>query len=237
MVRRRTCAVSNHEAPTFPHPSRRGAGAAPQDEAPVGDTRLYHYAQPFRGPPDAGVKPTRAAVLKRETLVEQHHVVPLRALRFVHREHIAVIELVIRLALFPRDGLDRAAEAVAANRNFGHLGAEVLVGRQPHRDDLRFRLRARLHPPQPAVEQALLAVVAQADQLVAGDRQRILDVLLLPHPHVVGAPGVVAADQYLIGAHHPVRIELGTRYHFAFAVTADVELAALAHIHRHPYDR
>jgi putative endonuclease len=32
MVRRRACAVSNHEAPPWPHPSRRGEDAAPQDE-------------------------------------------------------------------------------------------------------------------------------------------------------------------------------------------------------------
>src|SRR5260370_652533 len=32
MVRRRTCAVSNHEATMRPHPSRRGEDTAPQDE-------------------------------------------------------------------------------------------------------------------------------------------------------------------------------------------------------------
>ena len=73
---------------------------------------------------------------------------------------------------------------------------------------------AFLHRPEAAVEQALLAVVAQADQLVAGHRQRILDVLLLPHPHVVGAAGVVAPDQHLVGAHHPVGIEFVARHHF-----------------------
>ena len=104
---------------------------------------------------------------------------------------------------------------------------------------LRFRPRlgARLHPPQPAVEQALLAVVAQAHQLVAGDRQGILDVLLLPHPHVVGAAGVVAADQHLVGAHHALRIELAARHHLALAMAADFEFAALADVHRHPHDR
>ena len=114
---------------------------------------------------------------------------------------------------------------------------EILIRRQPHRDDLRFRLRARLHPPQSAVEQALLAVVAQADQLVASHRQGILDVLLLPHPHVIGAAGIVAPDQHLIGLHHPVRIELVARHHFALAIAADIEFSALADIHRHPHDR
>src|SRR6266478_1585310 len=79
---------------------------------------LHHHAQPFRRARNAGVEPSRAAVLERKALVEQHHVVPLRALRFVHREHVAVIELVIGLALLPRDGLDGAAKTVAANRDF-----------------------------------------------------------------------------------------------------------------------
>src|SRR5690349_11229303 len=33
MVRSALLRVSNHEAPPWPHPSRRGEGAAPQDEA------------------------------------------------------------------------------------------------------------------------------------------------------------------------------------------------------------
>src|SRR5580698_325066 len=74
---------------------------------------LHHDAQPFRGAGDAGVEPPGAAVLERKALVEQNHVVPLRALRFVHRQHVAVVEFVIGLALLPWNGFDRAAEAVA----------------------------------------------------------------------------------------------------------------------------
>src|SRR5437764_1397085 len=197
---------------------------------------LHHYTQPLCRTRNAGVEPARAAVLECKALVEQHDVVPLRALRFVHREDVAVIEFVIRLALFPRDGLDGAAETVAAHRDLRHLVAKVLIRRKAHRDDarLRARLRARLHPPQPAVEEAFLAVVAQAHQLVTGHRQGILDVLALPHPHLVGAAGVVAPDQHLVGTHHPARIELGARDHFAFAVASDLEPAALADIHRQP---
>ena len=198
---------------------------------------VHHDTQPLRRARDARIEPARAAVLERKAFVEQHDVVPLRALRLVHGEHVAIVEFVVGLALLPGDGLDGAAEAVAAHRDLRHLVAKILVGRQPHGDDLGFRLRARLHPPQPAIEQALLAVVAQADQLVAGHRQRILDVLPLPHPHVVGAAGVVAADQHLVGAHDALRIEFVARHHFAFAVAADFELAALADIHRHPHDR
>src|SRR5450631_4666541 len=77
---------------------------------------LHHHTQPLRRARNAGVEPSGAAVLECKALVEQHHVVPLRALRFVHGEHIAVIELVIGLALLPRDGLDGAAETLAADR-------------------------------------------------------------------------------------------------------------------------
>ena len=210
-------------------------GRAPQDEVRVCCTD--DDGQPLRRARDPRVEPSRAAVLKGKALVEQHDVVPLRALRLVHGEHIAVVELVIGLALLPRDRLDAALEAFAAHGDFGHLVAELLVRRDAHGDDLRLRLRARLHPPQPAVEQALLAVVAQTDQLVAGDRQGLLDVLLLPDPHVVGAAGVVAPDQHLVGLHHPLRIELLARDHLALAVAADLERAALANVHRHPHDR
>src|SRR5207249_10314922 len=84
--------------------------------ATVATTWLHDHAQPLRCAGDTGVKPSRAAVLERETLVEQHHVVPLRALRFVNREHVTIVEPVIGLALLPRDRLDRAPEAVAADR-------------------------------------------------------------------------------------------------------------------------
>src|SRR5215831_5432272 len=125
---------------------------------------LYHHAQPLRRPRDPGVEPARAAVLERKALVEQHHIVPLRALRFVHGQHIAVVELVIGFALLPRDLLDAALEAVLAHGDFRDLVLELLVRRQPHAEDARgfgARGRARLDPPQPAIEQALLAVVAQ----------------------------------------------------------------------------
>src|SRR6266404_9816634 len=89
---------------------------------------LHYHAQPLRRTGDAGIEPSRAAILERKALVEQHHVVPLRALRFVYREHVAVIELVIRLALLPRDGLDGAAKTVAADRDLCHFRSEIFVG-------------------------------------------------------------------------------------------------------------
>src|SRR3954449_1704609 len=90
---------------------------------------LHHHTQPFRRTRDAGVEPTCTAVLERKTLVEQHHVVPLRALRFMHREHIAIVELVVRPAFFPRDGLDAPTKTVTPDRDFRDLVAEIFVGR------------------------------------------------------------------------------------------------------------
>src|SRR6185295_3488272 len=41
---------------------------------------LHHHTQPLRRAGDAGVEPPCAAVLKRKAFVEQHDVIPLRAL-------------------------------------------------------------------------------------------------------------------------------------------------------------
>ena len=53
--------------------------------------------------------------------------------------------------------------------------------------------------PQPAVEQALAAVVAQADQLVAGLRIGAVEALQLAEAVVVAPARAVAADQHLVG--------------------------------------
>src|SRR5208283_2610309 len=50
--------------------------------------RLHHHRQPLRRARGARIEPALAAVGKRKRLVEQHHVVPLRALRLVHSEHV-----------------------------------------------------------------------------------------------------------------------------------------------------
>src|SRR5438128_1808285 len=68
-----------------------------------------------------------ATFLERKALVEQHHVVPLRALRLVHGQHVAVVKLVIGFALLPGDAIDPAFEAILAHRDFCHLVAEHLV--------------------------------------------------------------------------------------------------------------
>src|SRR6267142_2697419 len=90
---------------------------------------LHHHAQPFRSPRNTRVEPPGPAILKRKTLVEQHHVVPLRALRLVHGEYIAKVELVIGLALLPRDRLDAALEAIVSHRDFCDLVTEIFVRR------------------------------------------------------------------------------------------------------------
>ena len=96
---------------------------------------------------------------------------------------------------------------------------------------------AFLHRPQPAVEQALLAVVAQAHQLVAGRRQLVARSRAAracaccrraawrcarPAP---GRPRARAADRDRLGDH------------FGLAVAAGLEIFAGADVHRQPDDR
>src|ERR1041385_5038711 len=67
-----------------------------------GTQASHHHTEPLRRPRDAGVEPPCPAVLKRKAFVEQHHVVPLRALTLVHGKYVAVVEFVVRFALLPR---------------------------------------------------------------------------------------------------------------------------------------
>ena len=53
-----------------------------------------HDRDPFRRTGQRGIEPAVAVFPEREALVEQHHVVPLRPLGLVHRQGVAVIELV-----------------------------------------------------------------------------------------------------------------------------------------------
>ena len=76
-----------------------------------------------------------------------------------------------------------------------------------HPDDLPSRLRTFLHHPEAAVEQSLASIVAQADQLVAGHRQRIGKSATLAQACIVGAACGVAADQDLVGIEHALGVE------------------------------
>ena len=108
------------------------------------------------------------------------------------------------------------------------------AGRQPVGDAPRAAL---LHRPQAAVEQALLAVVAQADQLVAGRRHLVVETAAFPHSHIVGAARGVAADQDLIGLEHALRIEIALGDHLRVAVAAGLEIVAGADVHRQADNR
>src|ERR1700758_5081371 len=107
--------------------------------APEGRYELHNDRKPLRRARYTGVEPAGAAVLEGKALVEQDDVIPLRALRFVHREHVAVVELVVGVSLHQGDLLDPAFKAIAANRNFRHLVAELYVRGEPQADDARLR--------------------------------------------------------------------------------------------------
>ena len=141
--------------------------------------RLHHDTQPLRRPGDPGVEPARAAVPKRKALVEQHDVVPLRALRLVHGQRVAVVELVVGLALLPGESPRCRPRSIRRAPRPSSPCGRLLVRRDAQVTMPDFDCARDHHLPQAAVEQALLAVVAQADELVAGDRQGLLDVLLL----------------------------------------------------------
>src|SRR4029077_6649621 len=72
--------------------------------------RLHHHRQFLRRARYTRIEPALAAVGKRKRLIEQNHVVPLRALRFVYGEHVAVVELVVGFAPLPIDLLDPAGK-------------------------------------------------------------------------------------------------------------------------------
>src|SRR5581483_8981626 len=99
--RRSSCSISPATAKASTSASRRIGARKRRSFA-----RLHHDGELLRCPRDAGVEPALAAVGEGEGFVEQHHVVPLRALRLVHGEHIAVIELVIGLAARPIELLE-----------------------------------------------------------------------------------------------------------------------------------
>ena len=77
-----------------------------------------------------------------------------------------------------------------------------------------------------AVDQALGAVVAQADQPVAGDRQRLREAVEVADALVVGAPRPVDADQHLVGGQHLRRVDRGAADDAALAVGAVLQVAA-----------
>src|SRR5262249_49240275 len=166
---------------------------------------LNHYGQPLGRTGDAGVEPALAALRKCERLVEQHHVVPLRALRLVDGEHVAEIKLVVLLAQRPFERLDRTGEAFRPHRHFPQPAADPLLALKTHAQDLPARPRPLLDQPQPAVEQTLAPVVAQADELVTGDRERVVEAAAFAQPRVVGAAGRVAARPPLLSVPHPPR--------------------------------
>src|SRR5262249_35437862 len=112
---------------------------------------LHDNGEPPRRAGDAGIEPARAAVGEREALVEQHHVVPLRALRLVHGEHVAVVELVVALAWLQVALLEPAGEALAPHRDLDDA-ADVLVRLEPQAQRIDPRGAARLDAPQAAVE-------------------------------------------------------------------------------------
>src|SRR5690606_15877474 len=72
---------------------------------------LTHDREPLRSSGDPGIKPSLACVAEGEAFVEQHHLVPLRALRLVDCERVAEIEIVVAFLRLPGDISFRVLES------------------------------------------------------------------------------------------------------------------------------
>src|SRR4029450_2964871 len=157
---------------------------------------------PLRRPGYSGIQPAVAVFGERAGLVEQHDIVPLRALRLVDRQHVAEIELVVTLACGPIQLLDGSGETFRPHRHLDHPLAPTLVGVERHAGYLWAVLRPLVDDPQRAVEQSLATIVAQADELVSRHGHCIGKAATLPQARVVGAPRGIAAHENLVRIYH-----------------------------------
>src|ERR1051326_8053588 len=106
---------------------------------------LHHHREPSHRAGDAGVEPALARVGEGEGFVEQHHVVPLRALRLVHGEHVAVVELLVALAHGPFHLLDAAGETLRPHRDWERAADGFILRQQAQRQDAALAHAALLH--------------------------------------------------------------------------------------------
>ena len=94
-----------------------------------------------------------------------------------------------------------------------------------------------LYRKQRAVQKSLLAIVAQADELLARLRQVARESAQLAKASVIGAPRFVQADEHLIGAGHERGIERVAANDARIAENAALDALACADRHRQADDR
>src|SRR2546430_9562720 len=193
----------------------------------------HHDGEPLRRPGYSGIEPAVAVFGERAGLVEQHDIVPLRALRLVDGQNVAEIELVVTLARGPIQLLDGSGETFRPHRHLDYPLAPVLVGLEPHADDLSAALRALADDPQCAVEQSLAAIVAQADELVSRHGQCIGKAATLPQARVVRAPRGIAAHENLVRVYHARGVQRFAPQHLARAIAPFLQRLTGADHHRY----
>src|SRR5690606_30324837 len=110
-------------------------------------------------------------------------------------------------ALVPGEGLDAAGETFRPYADAGFARRDIVLGLDTQGNELGARCAAFADGPQAAIEQGLAPVVAQADELVAGNREFARKAAPLAHARIVGTPRIVAADQHLFGVEDARRIE------------------------------
>ena len=204
---------------------------------PAGPFSLHHNGQALGRASHARIEPALAVFAKGPAFVEQHDMVPLRALRLVHRQGIAEIELVRFAPLRIGQAFLGPLEIGRQHADPDRLSARRLVRGQAHAEARAAQAQRLADVKHRAIEQALGLVVAQADQLFADFRHRALEAEQLAQPLVIGAARLVEADQHLIGAGHQFGVNSVARNHPQRAVIAKTQPFAGPHLHRQFDDR
>src|SRR5215208_1744468 len=196
-----------------------------------------HDRDALGGAGDGGVEPAAAVLKEGIGFVEQHDVVPLRPLRLVDGERVAVGELV-RLAARRKGDLVLAAfEELRQHGDLDRPAAALVLRYEVEAHEPALRGAQRLDRPGAAVEEALGLVVAQADELLARRRHRVAEAEDLAAAGVVEPPRAVEADEDLVGARHLGGVDLAAGEDAAFAMAPERQSAAVADRHRQPDDR
>src|SRR5262249_10992265 len=110
---------------------------------------------------------------------------------------VAVVEFIERLALKPFKLVNLAGETLRPDLHLNGLinsVAQVFVRLDPQVQDFAPRPGPFPYDPEPAVEQPLACVVAQANELVSGNRQSAVESAPLAQARIVSAARHVTAD-------------------------------------------
>ena len=222
MVRRRSCAVSNHERRTGFHPSRRARGAAPQDEE-----RVFPGTQMSQSPP----APPSLEVLRQEidAIDEQVHrllmargdiidrLIQVKQTQEVGsafrpaREAAMMRRLVERhRGILPIDTIESIWRVIISTFTYVQapfsVHADVSVGKSAMRDSARFHFGFAVPYVSHFSAQAAVEAVAKSKgdlALVSATSSRTPWWIAL---EAAGAPKIIARLPFVERADHPAAL-------------------------------